>query len=520
MKTTVRFLTLAFAVVAACSIRAAFGEGLVAPVSSSASSSYGDQLPTKAVDNDLGTAWNAGRFAPATLIVDLGRSYALSRIELLTAQYTPGTTEHTISVSDDIVTWTPATTWRSETADNQWLSLPINRAGRYVAITTTVDPAWVAWREVRVFQRSGTLPEYGFWDEGFNTPKVRTNYDTPSKGTASDPLTITGCIFADCPHYPPAYRAGNATSYNLGQFSDRQYWVLLDNNEPSDNNGCNSGPPDNSLPPTQPGDGVFGFAPVADSVADETFHRAHLVLNANLPNPCSGGVPYMSIGAHSNRGNVDEAGKSKLLGALNATPGVPHGVSFTTRLYEYQKMRAAFYRLVVVAAWPDAQGRLLNRMVQLNLFHDGIDDSSPAGPSKLRWSWPVADDTFYPGAEVVYFDAEDVDALCQGHPVKRLTASDRNADISYDIDLQPLYACAARWGGWSNGMPNTANVPITSVDWAVEGQSDNGALWVGVHDMRMMNATESSAVEQIRTRLAQSCTRNLECAARATTGAR
>jgi len=497
-----------------------FGEGLVAPVSLSASSSYGDQLPIKAIDSDLGTAWNSGGFAPATLIVDLGRSYALSRIELLTAQSIPGPTEHKIALSNDLVTWTPATTSRSETADNQWLSLPINLPGRYVSITTTLDPAWVAWREVRVFERSGILPEYGFWDEGFNVPKVRTNYDAPSEGTTPNPLTITGCIFADCPHYPPTYSAGNATSYNLAQFSERQYWVLLNNNEPSDNNRCNSGPPDNSLPQTQPGDGIFGFAPIADSVADETFHRAHLVLNANLPNPCSGGIPYMSIGAHSNRGNADEAGKPKFLGALNATPGVPHSVSFTTRLYEYQKMGAALYRLVVVATWPDAQGRRLNRMVQLNLFHDGLDDSSPDGPSRLRWSWPVAEDTFFPGAEVVYFDAEDVNVLCHTHPVKRMTASDRNTDISYDIDLQPLYECAARWGGWSNGMPSTANLPITSVDWAVEGQSDNGALWVAVHDMRMTNGTERPAIEQIRARLANSCTRNLECAARSTTGDR
>ena len=225
----------------------------------------------------------------------------------------------------------------------------------------------------------------------------------------------------------------------------------------------------------------------------------------------------MSIGAHSNRGNVDDTGNPKFLGALNATPGVPHSVSFTTRLYEYQKMKAALYRLVVVATWPDAQGRNVNRIEQLNLFHDGIDDSSATGPSVLRWSWPMADDTFFPGSEVVYFDAEDVNALCQSNPIKRLTAADQNADVSYDIDLQPLYQCAARWRGWSNGMPSTANLPITSVDWAVEGQSNNGALWVAVHDMRMTNGSESLAIGQIRTRLANSCTHNLGCGASAAT---
>ena len=83
--------------------------------------------------------------------------------------------------------------------------------------------------------------------------------------------------------------------------------------------------------------------------------------------------------------------------------------------------------MVVVATWPDGQGRDLPRMIQLNLFHDGNDDSSAKGPAKLRWSWPFVEDTFFPGAEVVYFDAEDVQALCPGYSVRRMTSSDRNS---------------------------------------------------------------------------------------------
>jgi len=66
-----------------------------------------------------------------------------------------------------------------------------------------------------------------------------------------------------------------------------------------------------------------------------------------------------------------------------------------------------------------------------------------------------------------------------------MTSSDSNVNLSYEIDLQPLYECAAHWGGWSNGMPTTADIPITSIDWAVEGESTSGALWVSVHNMRM-----------------------------------
>jgi hypothetical protein len=116
-------------------------------------------------------------------------------------------------------------------------------------------------------------------------------------------------------------------------------------------------------------------------------------------------------------------------------------------------------------------------MIQLNLFHDGNEDSSVKGPAQLRWSWPFVKDTFFPGAEIVYFDAEDVETLCSGYSIRRMTSSDTNSiGMTYDIDVQRLYQCAAGWGGWSNGMPSTANIPITSIDWAVEGQSSSGAL--------------------------------------------
>jgi hypothetical protein len=481
------FDCLVFAALAVplCDSNPAFAESLVTPAAVRADSFCCDQRAASAIDNDLGTAWNSGRFPPASIVVDLGKVYPLSHIELLTAQLPGGTTEHQVSVSNDLVSWTNAYDLRSYTTDNQWLSIPIDLSGRYVSITTVFGPSWVAWREIRVFQQSRTSPIYGFWDEGFTNPKVRTNYDSLYKGTGNDPLTITSCLFSDCPHFPSTYSTSNAASMNLSSFSERQYWVLLDNNEPSNDNGCNSGPPDTSMPHNSPGEGIFGFAPIIDTAIGENFYRAHLVLNENFANPCLGGIAYMSFGAHSNRGNANSAGRSQLLGALNADPGIPHTVSFVTKLYEYEKMQAALYRLVVVATWPDDRGRDLPRMIQLNLFHDGDDDSSAGGPGKLRWSWPFAEDTFFPGAEVVYFDAEDVQTLCSGYSVPRMTPSNANVNLSYDIDLQHLFECAARWGGWSNGMPTTADIPVTSIDWAVEGQSTSGALWVAVHNMHM-----------------------------------
>ncbi len=469
----------------ACSAHFAFAESLIPPVMITAEGYCCDQPPVNAIDNEPDTAWNSGGFPPASIVLDMGNVYALSHIELLTAQYPEGITEHQIWLSNDQVSWTNAYVLRSNTIDGQWLSLPVNLSGRYISIMTVLSPSWVAWREIRVFQRSESSSTYGFWDQGFNDPKIRTNYSSPYEGTRTDPLTIASCLFDGCPSYPDTYIASNASASNLSSFSESQYWTLLLNNEPSYNNGCNSGPPDASLPQSFPGSGIFGFAPIMDRAAGENFYRAHLVLNSNFANPCFEGIPYMSIGAHSNRGNVDADGESKVVGALNAAPGIPHTVSFTTRLYEYEPMHAALYRLVVAATWPDAQGRELPRMIQLNLFHEGDEDSSSSGPASLRWSWPIAEDTFFPGAEIAYFDSEDVQTLCPGDYVYRMTASDRNTDLDYDIDLQPLYECAARWKAWSNSMPATANIPIVSVDWVVEGQGSGGALWAAVHNMRM-----------------------------------
>jgi F5/8 type C domain len=343
-------------------------------------------------------------------------------------------------------------------------------------------------------------PSYGFWDQGFTNPKVRTNYPSSSKGTSADPLVlVTPCLFSPCRALPTTYRQSNSFSQNLRTFSDAPFWTLINNNEPAEDNTCNSGPPDASLPRSSPGFGLFGFSTIMDTPAGEYFYRAHLVLNMTFPNPCgTGGIPYMSFGAHTNPGN------GRIVGAINATSGIPHSVSFTTKLYGYvntdtsQILTKLYYRLVSVSGWPDASGRFVPRTVQLNLLHEGSKDSclldrsncgngqkpGPGGP--VFWAWPMAEDTFYPGSEVAYFDSEDVMSLC-GFSVYRMRPADLGTNLNYDVDLQALFRCASDRGAFSNKMPSTSNLPITSVDWAVEGQSKNtsGVIWTAVHGMTM-----------------------------------
>ena len=93
---------------ATCHMHVTFAESLVTPAAVQAESYCCDQRASNAIDHDLGTAWNSGHEPPATIILDMGEVRALSRIELLTAQLPDGITEHQISVSDDLVSWTNA----------------------------------------------------------------------------------------------------------------------------------------------------------------------------------------------------------------------------------------------------------------------------------------------------------------------------------------------------------------------------------------------------------------------------
>ena len=361
---------------------------------------------------------------------------------------------------------------------------------------------------------------YGFWDQGFTQPRIRTNYSSIYTGTSSSPLLFGTCPFADafngCPSVGGAsvYAGSNAFSLNLNSFSDPQFWVLLMNNERLSGSGyngpattCNSGPPDNSLPRAAPGGGVFGMAPVLDSAAGENYYRMKLFLDLNFANPCQNisgnpsvqAISYMSIGAHSNRGNSSSTGASYALGAINASAGVPHSVAFKSRIYTYQEPTflelgpnnkgALLFRLVFGTSWLNAQGVATPRQIQLNLFHDFSSDNGSA-PARYDWNWPFPQDTFASGAEIVFFDAERVQAFC-GFPVYRMTPSDLNREIFYDIDLQALFQCATKspYVGTAQGFTNAwspfSSPQINLVDWAVEGTGTKGALQVGVSNMVM-----------------------------------
>jgi hypothetical protein len=119
-----------------------------------ASSAMGDSPAERAVDGDGDTLWNAGRYAPAWVEIDLGAPVTVAEVRLFVAQTPSGATEHVISgrASPDGPTFLLGTL-AGDTSEGQVLALNVDPSlppVRYVRVDTVNSPSWVAWREIEV----------------------------------------------------------------------------------------------------------------------------------------------------------------------------------------------------------------------------------------------------------------------------------------------------------------------------------------------------------------------------------
>jgi hypothetical protein len=124
----------------------------VFPVDYSASASYGTSVPFAATDRDEASTWNAGAGAPQWIAFDLGEVDVVKRIELLTNQVPAGDTMHVVEGAASEGAWFPLATFAGTTQDNQLLRWNGSASVRWVRVTTTQSPSWIAWREIRVFK--------------------------------------------------------------------------------------------------------------------------------------------------------------------------------------------------------------------------------------------------------------------------------------------------------------------------------------------------------------------------------
>jgi hypothetical protein len=331
-----------------------------------------------------------------------------------------------------------------------------------------------------------------FHDQGMTrTPVVRTEYVYPDTGTATRPLVIGECLWGGCGSQRTVYPQSNYWQYHwpcvicVSPLQPNLYWSILLNNEPRNSNN-NSGPPDASLPRASPGHGLMGFSTLYgnDNFPGDTYWRAHLVLNfVSFANPVFGGIPFLGFAEFSNRGN-----NGRPLGYLQpSSSGYPSVLSFAAQLWGAgpptpipggsQPATLASY-VWVLANWGTKP-----KAIFITLYHYNIQNSVPPDdPAGYHFNWPITQSAFYPGADIVYIDAEDLDDYC-GFGVPALI---HRKDVDYSIDLTALFRCVDDRLLFTERMPPTNDIPVTQVLWANESTGVDGYLWVDIHDQKML----------------------------------
>jgi hypothetical protein len=237
--------------------------------------------------------------------------------------------------------------------------------------------------------------------------------------------------------------------------------------------------------------GIMGFSTLYgnDNFPGDTLWRAHLVLNVSsgFVNPAPGATPFLSLGAFAGRGT------NPTIGVLNPGSSTALSViSFGERLWGFtppvlryptgQDSSIASY-LWIATKWGTKP-----RMIALMLAHDHFKNSSATTVGHGHWNWNVQESVYYPGADIVYIDVEDVVSHC-GYSIPRLTSVGQ--EINYRIDATRLFSCLRN--KFDDPFPTTANVPITAVFWANEATGKDGGIWVDVHQMKMITATAALA---------------------------
>jgi len=138
--------------------------------------------PANAVDGDQSSMWSSGGTPPAWIRIDLGSPCTVSGVRLLVEQSPAGQTVHDLYLAGEDGSQTLACTFSGSTSVGQWLEFTPQQAVadvRYVNISTTSSPSWVAWSEIEVQGAvqepdTGHLQYFGYfasaWDvDGFES---------------------------------------------------------------------------------------------------------------------------------------------------------------------------------------------------------------------------------------------------------------------------------------------------------------------------------------------------------------
>jgi len=140
-----------------------------------ASSSYSDMTPDKAVDGDLGTIWNSGGFSPSWLKVDLETITEISRMKVIHSATHNQT--YSIDISDDDVTYVEVVPSGSRDKDFVHNFTPF-ATGRYIRVNfTDGEGDWIHCSELEVYPgpSAGDIVTSFTYEPNFNFVKTITD---------------------------------------------------------------------------------------------------------------------------------------------------------------------------------------------------------------------------------------------------------------------------------------------------------------------------------------------------------
>ncbi|WP_247548847.1 RHS repeat domain-containing protein [Ralstonia solanacearum] len=126
----------------------------VVPAGITASSTYADNAPARAIDGDASNAWIASSYATQWVEVDLGAAVPLKKVRMLVSQSPAGQTTHVVTGGMNPAPTSVLQTLSGNTSDGQWLEATVDGSVsvRYIRITTTSSPSWVSWHELEFYR--------------------------------------------------------------------------------------------------------------------------------------------------------------------------------------------------------------------------------------------------------------------------------------------------------------------------------------------------------------------------------
>jgi hypothetical protein len=140
------------------------------PIGYTVSGTYPGYPASYVSDGNTSTFWNAGNWT-GYIELDLGQAMPISKIRLLPYDDRSGTAVHTITAGGDHNSMRTVYSYSGPAGpnlNNTWIEFSGDGANgdhlghvRYIRITTTSNPSWLAWSEIEVY---GAVEYFGYYN--------------------------------------------------------------------------------------------------------------------------------------------------------------------------------------------------------------------------------------------------------------------------------------------------------------------------------------------------------------------